>query len=138
MFHSNRPEEGTGVRGCAELCAESSAEFCAWRLSTWLCHSCFSQAPPTLVREVCLFRMEPCFTWHRCTYVSSQPLQEHSNCKCSASITSSFHLHAGYTLFHLYEVPEKGSQIQCQRAIQWLPRAGDGIGVKGIEKLSWC
>ena len=27
MFHSNRTEKGTGVRGCAELCAEGSANF---------------------------------------------------------------------------------------------------------------
>lgn len=27
VFHSNRTEKGTGVRGCAELCAEGSADF---------------------------------------------------------------------------------------------------------------
>lgn len=41
-----------------------------------------------------------------------------------------------YILFQLCEVLEKGSQIQRQRTIQWLPRARDGTDYKRYETLS--
>lgn len=50
MFHSNRTEKGTGVRGCVELCAEGSAE-CMEVEAACLVIPVFNQALPTLGRE---------------------------------------------------------------------------------------
>lgn len=134
LFHSNRTEKGTGVRGCVELGAEGSSEFSVMGAEHFALSFPFQSGPsnPSWPDGCPYLGWSNAFKGHRCTYPPNLwRAQQLCNCKCSANSTSRFLLYAGSILFQLYEVLEKRSEIMCQRAVQWLPRARGGNDHEG-------